>query len=229
MHCQSTSLKMYPHRVHAAVLPVCVALSTLGLKSNLTDPDLDKDPETVSFTRKITMDGSSQYKLNNRNVTWDAYSKGLADIGINVKSRRFLVFQGDVENIAGMKPIDLTKYFEKVSGSADFKDDYDEALKRKQESEENYIFHFQKKKGMAAEKRQVKEQQEEAIKYQQLQDQGRSKQMQQVLLNLYHLDASIKAVEADIEKSSAELEEKEIEHKKVEAELKVCRRRHRRC
>ena len=76
-------------------------------------------------------EGSSQYKLNNRNVTWEAYSKGLADIGINVKSRRFLVFQGDVENIAGMKPIELTKYFEKVSGSADLKGDYDEALAAK--------------------------------------------------------------------------------------------------
>lgn len=93
-----------------------------------------------------------------------------------------------------------------------------------QESEENYIFHFQRKKGIAAEKRQVKEQQEEAMKYQQLQDEGRGKQMQQVLLNLYHIAASIRAVESNIESTAIDLEQKENEHQQVEDELKVCAR-----
>eukprot|EP01050_Picozoa_sp_SAG11_P003639 SAG11_NODE_211_length_12281_cov_11.326219_3_plen_863_part_00 len=190
-----------------------------------TDPDIDEDPELVTFMRKITADGSSQYKLDGRKVSWDRYSQGLADIGINVKSRRFLVFQGDVENIAGMKPAELTNYFENVSGSADLKPAYNEAEANKKATEESYIFHFQKKKGMAAERRQVKEQQDEANRYQDLKDECEEKQREQVLLNLHHVDKTINKLEADIESTAADLEEKEEEHQAAEKELKEVKKR----
>eukprot|EP01043_Picozoa_sp_COSAG02_P097077 COSAG02_NODE_33319_length_502_cov_0.699752_1_plen_54_part_10 len=50
---------------------------------------------------------------------------------------------------------DLTTYFEKVSGSDELKDKYLQAEASRNQSEEDYIFHFQKKKGMAAEKKQI--------------------------------------------------------------------------
>ena len=36
---------------------------------------------------------SSQYRINERNVTWEAYNKKLESFGILVKARNFLVFQ----------------------------------------------------------------------------------------------------------------------------------------
>jgi structural maintenance of chromosome 1 len=189
-----------------------------------TDPDVNEEPDVVTFARMIRSDGSSQYKLDGKNVSWDKYTKGLADIGINVKSRRFLVFQGDVESIAGMKPAELTDYFEKVSGSEDLKAAYAEAMAAKTASEENYIFHFQKKKGMAAEKKQIKEQQDEAKQFEELLGAMKAKQMEHCLFTLFHTDKSIVALEEEINTSTDQLQEKEGERATAAAELKAVKK-----
>lgn len=54
-------------------------------------------------------------------VTWEVYEKRLRDIGVLVKARNFLVFQGDVESIASKSPKELTQLFEQISGSDEFK------------------------------------------------------------------------------------------------------------
>lgn len=54
-------------------------------------------------------------------VTWDGYEKRLREIGVLVKARNFLVFQGDVESIASKSPKELTQLFEQISGSDEFK------------------------------------------------------------------------------------------------------------
>ena len=43
----------------------------------------------------------------------------LKDIGILVKARNFLVFQGDVEGVVNKSPKDLTAMFEIISGSSE--------------------------------------------------------------------------------------------------------------
>lgn len=65
----------------------------------------------VFFSRLVTLE----------QVTWDGYEKRLRDIGVLVKARNFLVFQGDVESIASKSPKELTQLFEQISGSDEFK------------------------------------------------------------------------------------------------------------
>lgn len=65
----------------------------------------------VFFSRLMTLE----------QVTWDGYEKRLRDIGVLVKARNFLVFQGDVESIASKSPKELTQLFEQISGSDEFK------------------------------------------------------------------------------------------------------------
>jgi structural maintenance of chromosome 1 len=45
------------------------------------------------FRREITPAGSSEYSINGKVVTWDAYDARLQKFGILVKTRNFLVFQ----------------------------------------------------------------------------------------------------------------------------------------
>jgi structural maintenance of chromosome 1 len=45
------------------------------------------------FTRAITSAGSNVYKLNNQEVSFEAYSARLEEINIVTRSRNFLVFQ----------------------------------------------------------------------------------------------------------------------------------------
>jgi structural maintenance of chromosome 1 len=51
----------------------------------------------------------------------DFYNEKLNEENINVKARNFLVFQGDVTNLASKKPTELTQMFEEMSGSSALK------------------------------------------------------------------------------------------------------------
>jgi len=49
-------------------------------------------------------------------VGQQAYASQLEAVGINVKAKNFLVFQGAVENIAMKNPKERTALFEEISG-----------------------------------------------------------------------------------------------------------------
>ncbi|CAN0546812.1 unnamed protein product [Ectocarpus sp. 12 AP-2014] len=77
--------------------------------------------DEVHFSRVISAGGASSYRLNDKEVTWESYEKRLRSIGVLVKARNFLVFQGDVESIASKSPKELTQLFEQISGSDESK------------------------------------------------------------------------------------------------------------
>ena len=68
--------------------------------------------------------GSSDYKIDNKAVTFDRYADKLKQFGILVKARNFLVFQGDIEAVAQKSPKDLTQLFEQLSGGDELKQAY---------------------------------------------------------------------------------------------------------
>ena len=70
--------------------------------------------DEVPFKRTIQPNGTSVYSIGTENVTKTMYDDTLLEIGIVVKARNSLVFQGDVESIAQKKPEELTKYFEQI-------------------------------------------------------------------------------------------------------------------
>ncbi|CAN0372378.1 unnamed protein product, partial [Ectocarpus sp. 13 AM-2016] len=89
-------------------------------------------------------------------VTWESYEKRLRSIGVLVKARNFLVFQGDVESIASKSPKELTQLFEQISGSDESKAEYEELKAAKEKAEEDTIFSFKRKKGCQAERKQAR-------------------------------------------------------------------------
>lgn len=84
--------------------------------------DLD---EPTKFTRTINTSGDSVYKINDRAVSYKKYNEELESENILVKAKNFLVFQGDVERIASQGPESLTLLLEQVSGSINYKNDYE--------------------------------------------------------------------------------------------------------
>lgn len=85
----------------------------------------DDMDEPMRFTRVINSSGDSSYKINSKTVTYKKYNEELESENILVKARNFLVFQGDVERIASQGPELLTKLLEQVSGSINYKNDYE--------------------------------------------------------------------------------------------------------
>ncbi|GLD96616.1 hypothetical protein PINS_up005299 [Pythium insidiosum] len=73
--------------------------------------------QELRFTRMISAKGVGSYRIDESDVSFDDYQNKLKDIGILVKARNFLVFQGDVESIASKSPEELTKLFEQISSS----------------------------------------------------------------------------------------------------------------
>lgn len=76
-----------------------------------------------------------------------------------------------MESIASKNPKELTGLLEQIAGSDDLKREYEEYEEQKAKAEENSALVFQKKKTIAMERKQKKEQKEEAEKHLRLQDQ----------------------------------------------------------
>jgi structural maintenance of chromosome 1 len=116
------------------------------------------------------LEGSSEYRLNNRVVTYKNYNDALQRENILVQAKNFLVFQGDVEAIASQSPKDLTKLIERISGSLELAKEYEEAKKAQDKATESSTFNFTKRRGIMAEIKQFKEQKTEADKFEKLLD-----------------------------------------------------------
>jgi structural maintenance of chromosome 1 len=114
------------------------------------------------------MEGSSEYRLNGKVVTFKAYNDALQEQNILVQAKNFLVFQGDVEAIASQSPKDLTRLIERISGSLELAREYDEAKKSQDKATESSTFNFTKRRGIMAEIKQFKEQKSEAEKFEKL-------------------------------------------------------------
>ncbi|XP_017140852.1 structural maintenance of chromosomes protein 1A [Drosophila miranda] len=162
----------------------------------------------MDFQRAV-ISGSSEYRINGESVSSSTYLNKLEKIGINVKAKNFLVFQGAVENIAMKTPKERTALFEEISGSGLLKDDYNRLKQEMIVAEEETQFTYQKKKGIAAERKEAKHEKMEAERYTRLQNEYNDKQVEYQLFRLFH-------VEKDIQKYIADMEVKQLEVKAVE-------------
>lgn len=147
---------------------------------------------TIVFSRSILASGVSTYRLDEKDVTFEAYEKVLQSLGVLVKVRNFLVFQGDVESLASKSPMDLTRYLEQISGSDQYKSDYDHLFKQHQESEDVALALLQKKKLLSSQCREVKAQKDEADWFKDRSDSLRENKTELVLLKLWRVREDIR-------------------------------------
>ncbi|XP_046670260.1 structural maintenance of chromosomes protein 1A-like [Homalodisca vitripennis] len=122
-----------------------------------------EDGSMKRFTR--TVEGtSSGYRINREVVTTQKYMEDLESIGINVKAKNFLVFQGAVESIAMKNPKERTV----LSGAV--KAEYDRLKTEMLKAEEETNYTYLKKRGVVAERKEAKLEKDEAEKYQRLKE-----------------------------------------------------------
>jgi len=84
----------------------------------------------ISFSRTVNNRNESRYKLNNKTVTLEKYRERMRDCGLDTRGN-FLVFQGDVESLALATPAELGVTIDRVSGSSQFKKEYEENKEKK--------------------------------------------------------------------------------------------------
>lgn len=180
---------------------------------------LDGEEET-EFYRGISSTGTSEFKVDGKAVSLQQYEKSLATIGVLVKVRNFLVFQGEVETLAQTSPAKLTELFEKISGSGALKEEYETLKAEKERGEEDAIFSLQKKKGLQSEKKQVAQQKEEAEKYENLKAELDKVRSEMHLFDLYYNEREISAAKEKVAVLQEDLDDIVQRREATEAKMK---------
>eukprot|EP01125_Pyxidicula_operculata_P018749 TRINITY_DN6693_c0_g1_i1.p1 TRINITY_DN6693_c0_g1~~TRINITY_DN6693_c0_g1_i1.p1 ORF type:complete len:407 (+),score=109.10 TRINITY_DN6693_c0_g1_i1:149-1222(+) len=178
---------------------------------------VDEENKQIIFKREIknisATTPTSTYHVNEETVSWEDYQKELHKINIFPKYRNFLVFQGNVEEVAQMSGKHITDIIERVSRSGELKQKYEELQQKEREAKESTMFTYQKKRGITAEKKQFKEQKVEAEKYNELSSKLRRLLMKKVLIQLFYIQ---KELDEYSEKTKSKTDKiKEIEEKQV--------------
>ena len=169
-HLRSSQLKELIFRKDANSPPARKASVKLVYEVSEGEIPGYRNGQGINFSRTVSSTGVSSYKLDDKDVTYEAYEALLQRIGVLVKARNFLVFQGDVESVASKSPADLTKLLEHICGSDLSRNEYEDLLRQKAEAEEKTIFSMQKKKMFSTQKKEVKDQKDEAEEFQKKQE-----------------------------------------------------------
>ncbi|KIK48679.1 hypothetical protein CY34DRAFT_578815 [Suillus luteus UH-Slu-Lm8-n1] len=171
------------------------------------------------FQRIISTTGASEYRLNNKVVTYSAYNTALTSHNILVKAKNFLVFQGDVEAVASQSPRELSRLIEQISGSLELSQEYEKAKEAQERATENATFNFTKRRGIAGEIKQYKEQKGEAERFESLCDQKDDLILKRILYKLFHIEEALEANARDIQTKSKALAGLRAEHGEYEKAL----------
>eukprot|EP00111_Clytia_hemisphaerica_P021741 TCONS_00063932-protein len=205
--------------IHGAPINRPVATTALVAAYYVEENSKGKKTETI-FSRKIVGSGT-EYRINGKTVTNKEYQQALENIGILIKAKNFLVFQGAVESIAMKNPKERTEMFEKISGSGLLADDYEKKKQAMQKAEEDTTFSLHKKKGINAEKKEAKAEKDEAEKYQKLEQDLLDAKLEAQLFRLFHTERDIKNIEAEIKDYTKDLNKMSSKKEAFETQLQA--------
>uniref|UniRef100_A0A8C5PN20 Structural maintenance of chromosomes protein n=1 Tax=Leptobrachium leishanense TaxID=445787 RepID=A0A8C5PN20_9ANUR len=163
----------------------------------------EENGEEKTFSR-IIVGSSSEYRLNDRPIGRSAYIFELEKIGIIVKARNCLVFQGEVESIAMKKPKERTNLFEQISNSRELVADYEKKKKAMVEDKDEAQLVYSKKRNIAAQRKHAKFEKEEAERYKMIQEQLMGKRAQLQLFQLFHNEHKIGSLVSNLEERNNE-------------------------
>lgn len=186
----------------------------------------DTDTGQVTKFSRYVNGNSSDYRINDQSVSRQDYAAKLEILGVNVKARNFLVYQGAVESIAMKNPREITSLFEEISHSNEYKDEYVNKKVAMDRSEEELHHLFVKKKGITAEKKEAQGEINEAKKYQNIRNEYNRCQIDLQLFKLYHIDKEIKVQEKEMNRRRKELDSYVKKKNAIEEDIKSKRTEH---
>ena len=196
-----------------------------GDNASTTSSDSSGDiGREIKFTRTV-ISSSSEYRIDGKTASAIDYQNELEKIGIYLKAKNFLVYQGQVESIAIKNAKELTQVFEEISRSIELKEEYDKLKQEMEKAELDTQANFQKKRGVAAQKKEAKMEKEEAEKYQKLRNELMEQELQLRLFQLYYNEKETEDIRDELESKQEEIKVLEVKRDKVEEEVKE-RKRH---
>ncbi|KAF7302129.1 Structural maintenance of chromosomes protein [Mycena indigotica] len=184
---------------------------------------VDADKKEWRFRRTISTLGASEYRLNDKVVTYNAYNAALMQQNILVKAKNFLVFQGDVEAVASQSPRELSRLIDQISGSLELAPEYEKAKEAQDRATENATFNFTKRRGIAGEIKQYKEQKGEADRFDAMCQERDQRVLHRILFKLYHIEEAIENNAREIQRQNKALKSLREEQRKHDEALEAAR------
>ena len=208
-------LPHYPLTLNSSSIPQSYKFDKreLGKVDNYTDVD------GIDFKRSISSAGVSTYRLNDREVSQKTYEEVLGKIDIIVKARNSLVFQGDVESIAQRSPQSLMLFFEQISGSDQFKKEYNELKAASQTAEKSAIDVHNRRRLIQKEVKLAQRDKHEAKKFDDKRKAYAAAKLQKFLWQIFHNKEMREAQTEVIEVAKAEVLEATQEVSEIETLL----------
>ncbi|KYM95663.1 PREDICTED: structural maintenance of chromosomes protein 4 [Cyphomyrmex costatus] len=135
------------------------------------DYDVVPDSEFV-ISRTAFKDNSSHYELNKKKVQFKEIAKLLRYHGVDLDHNRFLILQGEVEQIALMKPkaqnendTGMLEFLEDIIGTSRYKEPLEKLLNKIEELTERKLEKLHRLRVVQKEKEALEEPMQEAVKY----------------------------------------------------------------
>ncbi|KZT54653.1 condensin complex subunit SMC1 [Calocera cornea HHB12733] len=184
----------------------------------------DGKGKSFRFQRTISLAGASEYRVNNKVVTYQGYNNLLEQHHILVKARNFLVFQGDVEAVASQSPKDLSRLIDQISGSLELAPEYERAKAAQERATENATFNYTKRRSIATDIKQYREQKSEAEKFERLCSERDALIVHRLLWKLYHIQDTVESNTELIKSKNAELATMKAEQAKLDSAYEKARK-----
>ncbi|CEP63520.1 cohesin subunit SMC1 LALA0_S08e04368g [Lachancea lanzarotensis] len=159
----------------------------------------------VELCRIVTRGQDSTYQIDGKTISYKKYSDFLESQNILIKARNFLVFQGDVEQVASQKPQELTALLEQVSGSIQYKHEYDQLREELENTRSSTSELIQSRKRAHAGLKSFKEGINRDEEYRKYLRERQEVQQRLVVWQLFHLEKRKEALSKEIESSKSEL------------------------
>jgi structural maintenance of chromosome 1 len=184
----------------------------------------DDAGDEQKWKRTISPQGGSAYHINDRSVSAQQYNEALEAENILIKARNFLVFQGDVEAIASQSAQDLTRLIEQISGSLEYKTEYDRLQSEAEAAGENQNFQLHRRRGINSEIKQYQEQKKEAESFQKKTEERDEAIVTHILWKLYNFQKVMDESSAQIQEHQQNLIEFRRNVEAFEKKLEAARK-----
>jgi structural maintenance of chromosome 1 len=180
-----------------------------------------REGEEISFKRSIRYsDVGSTYEYNGKRVSHEMYTQKLEALGILAEASNFIVLQGQVESVAQMAPMDLTKFIELLSGSGMYAELFKQRQAEKEAAESATLTALARRKEITAERKEAKGQAAETNRHRELVQERENVRIQQALFNIYYQNKEIEHYNTLLQAANETLEEVKITESTMIEELK---------
>lgn len=147
-----------------------------------------KGDSTIELMRSISKTGDTTYKMDGKTVNYKHYASFLEDENILIRAKNFLVFQGDVVQVASQSAAELSGLFEEVSGSIQYKKEYDMLKEKAQKLGQSTAESIKNRRRVHGELKTYKEGISKNEEYAKQVEEKTELQKYQILWQLYHLE-----------------------------------------